>query len=455
MYFRINGICVIFLFWVSGLGARPKPFMEVMDYLNLRAGTIHGHYLELKGKAKAPGAEGYGILQQEIYTQTSPGVKSLLLESGERFQAFLQLKEAYLSSRGSEALYRATALALTDLQVLQDGIYFEIDVQWKALPFPQSPCYEFLIQTCRLLDQGQHLLIAWQQESPKAFLEGQRQFMTALDQWQKKRLELEKQGSWGSFPGSTQELMTLGESLENFLALSQENYGRQRKPSNLEEFYNEGLLPFFNDGTGGCIPAYNRLNEAMGQYFPPLLLRLPWMKPPPPQGQGLPRHFVILLDASGSMGKEGRWEALQAYLPSWLESPREESRFSLMQWSDSCTWLSYQEEHPFPSSSLIGRLSPGGEIRGKEAFDRIYADSPLRGYEVQLVFITDGGFRIDPALLQEVEDGAYHGQYLNIAYMGGEKRKRPLRQLALLGGGRLFDLGGESGRTSFVNFLRE
>jgi len=453
MYFRISGICFIFLFWVSSLVARPRPFMEVMDYLNLRAETLHGHYLELKGKA--PGAEDSGILQQEISTHTSPGVKSLLLESEERFQAFLQLKEAYLSSRGSEALYRATALALTDLQVLQDRVYFEIDLQWKALPFPQSPCYEFLIQTRKLLDQGQHLFIAWQQESPKALLEGQRQLMTALDQWQKKRLELEKQESWGSFPGSTQELMTLGESLENFLALSQESYGGQKKPNNLEEFYNDSLLPFFNDRRGGCIPAYNRLNEVMGQYFPPLLLRLPWMKPPPPQRQRLPRHFVILLDASGSMGKEGRWEALQAYLPSWLERPQEGSRFSLMQSSDSCTWLSYWEEHPYPSSSLISRLSPGGEIRGKDAFDRIYADPPLRGYEVQLVFITDGGFRLDPALLQQVEDGAYHGQYLNIAYMGGEKRRRQLHQLALLGGGRLFDLGGESGRTSFVNFLGE
>lgn len=213
--------------------------------------------------------------------------------------------------------------------------------------------------------------------------------------------------------------------------------------------YNQRLNPIFNQ----LVQTHNRLLASLattGRLF--ALGELPRMKvlvPPPPAEVPLPdltyapeQNLVCLVDVSGSMQQPHGLPLFRSACTELVRALRAHDHVSLVTFAGQ--------------AKAVLRATAGTEqariLRALETLDsrgptRIHAGF-LAGYRElrkhwsaegnnRLLLITDGGFDITAALLQDIEQQAARGAVLTVLYFGEESPRMQyrLRRLAEVGGG--------------------
>lgn len=169
---------------------------------------------------------------------------------------------------------------------------------------------------------------------------------------------------------------------------------------------------------------------------------LPLDQPQPELASG-PRYLVLVVDRSGSMHQPGKLTLLQNVLPAWLESLSPEDRIAMVSYADGAR-LELDFVSPGDSPSILQALEGirvGGSSQPRAglelALDRLdfQTTAPLNA---EILLLTDGGFRIDHALMEKVSLIGEKEIGFRLFYLGRDesRMRRRLRGLAAYGQGR-------------------
>lgn len=167
-------------------------------------------------------------------------------------------------------------------------------------------------------------------------------------------------------------------------------------------------------------------------------------KPKPTLDGFATNNLVFLLDASASMGQEGRLPLLKESMKYLLQLMRPEDRISIVTFSSSSAVILPPTSGLYKDTilSALAKVQPGGiskaDVGLKRAYD-VAKGAFITGGNNRIIVATDGFFELDRATKKLIKNGAGDGTKLSVFYFGKkelEDAKKMLTNMAEDGGGR-------------------
>lgn len=184
----------------------------------------------------------------------------------------------------------------------------------------------------------------------------------------------------------------------------------------------------------GTIDLFNRWSELLGYTGTPTVPELPfiWL-PPAPKDFIPPRQIIVLVDGSGSMAKNQRYQ--RALSPVYIGTRR-------MREADYVQYIRWAEPLAVVSWEGIQTHQPSGELPLQRGIEMGVQYALAGNQESHLWIVTDGGFQTSPQMVRWIEQQTFKGLHLHFAYIGDypEKQLPRLKELAKIGGGTCMNL---------------
>ncbi len=233
--------------------------------------------------------------------------------------------------------------------------------------------------------------------------------------------------------------------------------------------YHQRLNPTFNQ----LVQTHNHLLTAMGTASRlPALGELPRMKvlvPPPPKERPLPdltyapkQNLVCLVDVSGSMQQPHGLPLFRSACTELVHALRPHDHVSLVTFAGQARAVLHAT-----AGTEQARILRALETLGGKGKTRIHAGF-LAGYRElrrhwleegnnRLLLITDGGFDITEALVQDLEQQTARGAILTVLYFGEESPRMQyrLRRLAEVGGGTCVHIESSTAAAQLIEAIQE
>jgi Mg-chelatase subunit ChlD len=152
-------------------------------------------------------------------------------------------------------------------------------------------------------------------------------------------------------------------------------------------------------------------------------------------------NLVFLVDISGSMRREGRFELMQEAMTALIQMVRSVDALSLITFSSTIqeVFLQRSGADKTEMQAKVSALKPGGStnsLAGLEGAFMVAQTHYIQDGNNQVILITDGVFTLKAAFLDMVK--AYREQGINLSVIGFGKEGsglNNLKRLAEIGGG--------------------
>jgi len=233
--------------------------------------------------------------------------------------------------------------------------------------------------------------------------------------------------------------------------------------------YHQRLHPPFNQ----LVQSYNHLLAALRTASRlPALGELPRMKvivPSPPGEVSLPalpyapvQNLVCLVDVSGSMQQPHGLPLFRSACTELVHALRPDDHVSLVTFAGQAKAVLHatagtEKAHILRALETLDskgqtRIHPGF-LAGYRELRRHWSDEGNN----RLLLITDGGFDITEALVQDIEEQAARGAVLTVLYFGEESPRMQyrLRRLAEVGGGTCVRIEPDSAAIQLIEAIQE
>ncbi|MEO0895454.1 MAG: vWA domain-containing protein [Bacteroidota bacterium] len=377
------------------------------------------------------------ILSSSFSQQLPKGLQQKIRSSEERYQAFMFLQKAYFESMGDSQLFREMAISIADLEEFRSSAFFEFQNLKKEHHFAPTEAYHNLHLQSKMVDLSFQML--------QAIRSGRKQDLTSSLLSLKKALQ-QQESKLGQIQNQQLKvnLTDINSQWKKIILYSRQFLHDEDIPKEMESFgrnyyyYNTRLLPLLNHPKAGIIHLFNQALSVHQADLLPRISKLPWFHVPEKYRGYHPAHIVVLMDASASMKGLEAVETFKKSFSSVLGNSRKDSRFSFISWGKEANIKVRQEKDPRSILNHLKNQSFEGEINDLQGLKAAYNMSPIMGYETHIILLTDGGFDIDPTLVQLIEDQAYQGSYLHVAYTGLEDKKFRMKNLSQSGKGQFW-----------------
>lgn len=221
-----------------------------------------------------------------------------------------------------------------------------------------------------------------------------------------------------------------------------------------EAIYNHKVLPAFNL----WVDAYNEWIEKvspglqvqlkLGPEFIPILSS----EIKDTQIAATPQNLIFLLDISGSMRKTEKLPLIKKSLVEILPHLNKEDRIDILCFAENSQQIisNYSPVYVDKIAQVLDKVEADGNTQPYSSFEsayRIAKHNQETDRQTQIIFLTDGGFEINPDKLPAlIEQHRYEGLELSIVYSGNHETsvRNRLRKLAEIGNGHYLALGNKN-----------
>lgn len=214
-------------------------------------------------------------------------------------------------------------------------------------------------------------------------------------------------------------------------------------------WYNHGLLPRFCQGENSLLgqlsafwAATGRLLQAEVGLFPAYRVQLPEASAAIATAQ--PRHWIFVVDESGSMQEAERLPLFRQSLAAWASQLPGDHLLSLVGFADT----QQVRLQAVPAARIrevwaqTSQLGKGGETNVQAALTLGYDLAGESALAAAVVLVSDGGMRYDAQLAQLAEEQWFAGITLYGVFLPGQdaRYRNAFRTLVRAGGGQVQEL---------------
>ena len=231
-----------------------------------------------------------------------------------------------------------------------------------------------------------------------------------------------------------------------------------------EETYNNKVLPAFNL----WVDTYNEWVEKLSPdqhaqlKLGPEFIPIQQSEINSPKIAAVPQNLIFLLDISGSMRKAEKLPLIKKSLLEILPHLNKDDRIDILCFAENSQQIisNYSPVHVDQIAQALDKVQADGNTQPFSSFEsayRIAKNNQETERQTQIIFLTDGGFEIDPDKLPAlIEQQRYEGLGLSIIYSGNHESsvRNRLRKLAEIGNGHYLALGNTNSAQHLLQVIQ-
>lgn len=434
MYGQMPQLCVAYL---NAQTSSLEEIQRQLAYRNLQqvgmAGQLSSTSLPTYSKKNTP-KELWMRLEAALKNPTGPEgatLKDLLTRSEQLYQNIISLSKKDSLTKGD---FQVSALLFEDIHILNQKITHNIQEQGKG--YVKTSLKKEIRVHEEVLAQARKLLIAYRYE-----------LSNSISKLSEELAKIHVPAAYNS-PKFTQDFRQI-----LLTRIDQ------------EELYNEKVLPAFNL----WVEVYN---EWITTYQHPLSAQVklgPEFVPIHSSNinsiakSKSPQNLIFLLDVSGSMRKPEKLPLIKKSIVQILPFLHKDDRIDILCFADNSQQIvsNYSPASGLAITQALAKLQALGNTQPYSSFEAAYKiakSNPALNRRTQIIFLTDGGFEIDPERLPSlIEKQRYEGINLSIVYSGNHEAqvRNRLRKLAEIGNGHYLALNNANPAQNLLQVVRQ